>query len=305
MPGLVFIDTNIFLNFYRLPGGEALTRQLSYIDQHKSHIITSNQVEMEFKKNRQSALLLLRKQFNEVPKLKALPPILENAQAGLALKTAHEKHRQQHKKVQKRIVKLLGSPGSDPVYIGLNKLFKHDSPLNLKKDHKDRYEIRRLARKRWHLGYPPRKKNDTSIGDAIHWEWIVRCAQENPGKDIVIVSRDHDFGEEFEGNSYLNDWLVQEFKERAGKKGRKILLTERLTHAFKQLGLKVSEKSVKEEKELLDQDKERFKAFIETKSSAASEGLYGRPGTPFLSSSLSFPSTGFSLPRGFLDDEDS
>jgi hypothetical protein len=251
MPTLVFIDTNIFLNFYRLPSREALTRQLEYIDQSKDGIIITSQVEMEFKKSRQGVLWkLLDKNFKASPAIPDLPPILANAKAGAALKTAHKKHGHQHKNVKQRIVKLLGSPRSDPVYVGLNKLFRHPSSLNLTRENKHRYEIRRLARHRWIMGYPPRKPQDNSIGDAINWEWIVHCAKARANSDVVVVSRDHDFGTEFAGESYLNDWLEQEFKERVGRI-RKISLTERLTDALKQLGAKVTEKAKREEQEVI------------------------------------------------------
>ena len=45
--------------------------------------------------------------------------------------------------------------------------------------------------------YRHRKKNDTSIGDAINWEWIVHCA-ENSNAAIHIVSRDSDYGVVFD-----------------------------------------------------------------------------------------------------------
>src|SRR5580765_7471463 len=40
---------------------------------------------------------------------------------------------------------------------------------------------------------PPRKPNDTSMGDAINWEWIVECAKTLNGS-VIIVSRDRDYG---------------------------------------------------------------------------------------------------------------
>lgn len=298
MLALVFIDTQIFLDFYRLPGREALKRQLEYIDRSKDNIIITSQVEMEFKKNRQSVLWqLLTNEFKAQPKLAGLPPILANAKAGAALKTAHKNYKQQHEKVKKRIEKLLGSPESDPVYVGLKKLFRHKSSLNLTIENQHRYEVRRLARKRWVMGYPPRKPQDTSIGDAINWEWTVHCAKAQAKHDVIIVSRDHDFGTEFAGKSFLNDWLTQEFKERVGRK-RKITLTERLTDALDQVGAKVTEQAKQDERTVIGTAIEREFALPIRPTTTTSVYL------PAGASPLDFTARKMSEFKGLLDTDD-
>ena len=50
MSALVFIDTNILLDFYRYPRGSAILQVLDHIDKNREKIITSTQVEMEYKK---------------------------------------------------------------------------------------------------------------------------------------------------------------------------------------------------------------------------------------------------------------
>lgn len=84
----------------------------------------------------------------------------------------------------------------------LQKVFPHKSPINLNRENKQRFTIRRLALKRFMLGYPPRKSADNSIGDAINWEWIIKVA-ETTRKHIIIVTRDTDFGAIHENESYL------------------------------------------------------------------------------------------------------
>jgi hypothetical protein len=53
---LIFIDTNILLDFYRVRGRESGLSILKHIDNHLDRFITTNQVEMEFKKNRQRVI---------------------------------------------------------------------------------------------------------------------------------------------------------------------------------------------------------------------------------------------------------
>jgi hypothetical protein len=52
VPTLIFIDTNILLDFYRVRGREGDLSILDHIDENHDLIITTSQVEMEFKKNR-------------------------------------------------------------------------------------------------------------------------------------------------------------------------------------------------------------------------------------------------------------
>ena len=104
------------------------------------------------------------------------------------------------------------------------------------------------------LGYPPRKNEDNSIGDAVNWEWVIYCAQQST-KDIIVVTRDTDFGAKIKGESYLNDWLRQEFKERVSRK-RKNFLTERLALAFKAIKIPVSKEMEEAESKLIESQKE-------------------------------------------------
>jgi hypothetical protein len=56
MPKYLFIDTNIYLDFYRIRN-EVKTSFLDHLEGIKDSLIVTDQVEMEFKKNRQIAIL--------------------------------------------------------------------------------------------------------------------------------------------------------------------------------------------------------------------------------------------------------
>jgi hypothetical protein len=142
----------------------------------------------------------------------------------------------------------------DRVFQALIRIFKHKSPFNLREGHEKTLSIRGRARKRFLLGYPPRKSADYSIGDAINWEWIIHCALEAEQKpDILIVSRDTDFGMLCGADAVLNDWLKREFQERVSKK-RKIELTNKLTLALEKLDEHVPQADVEEEEKLIQED---------------------------------------------------
>jgi hypothetical protein len=91
--------------------------------------------------------------------------------------------------------------------------------------------------------------NDTSIGDALNWEWMVECALRNQA-ELVIVSRDSDYGVVFEDNAYVNDHLRQEFSERVSRK-RKLLLYTKLSDALKHFAVPVTPEEEAEEEEII------------------------------------------------------
>jgi len=149
---LVFIDTNILLDFYRKPGDSAI-RQLKALEKHRESLILGDQLSMEFLKNRQAAIVA-GIQAMQKPVRPIVPSVLLDAQAAKTLiknYAATEKKWQQSKK---RIEKMLTNPSTaDPVYQHLMRIFDHDGDFNLKRPNKVRFTIRNLARKRFALGY--------------------------------------------------------------------------------------------------------------------------------------------------------
>lgn len=255
MDALLFIDTNIFLDFYRERKSDISMKFLEQIEACKDRLILSSQVEMEYKKNRQVVILDSLGKFGtpDWGKL-SMPALVSEIQASGMIKKHQKEITKQQKIISKKIQSILENPGThDNVYKVLQRVFKHKSPYNLDRESKNRFGIRRLARKRFCLGYPPRKNNDNSIGDSVSWEWIIQCAISS-GKDIVIVSRDGDYGATYKDQSYINDWLSQEFKQRVSSR-RKIKLTSKLSE-----GLKIIHAQVTAEMEAVEAN--TFKQYI-------------------------------------------
>lgn len=244
MDALLFVDTNILLDFYRIRKSDISTKYLEQLEACKDRLIIGSQIEMEYKKNRQKVIIEALTNFStpDWGKL-STPALVAGLQASKMIEKSRKEITAQSKKVNEKIQKILTNPSqNDPVYQSLQRLFKVSSSYNLNRESQKRFAIRRLARKRFCLGYPPRKSNDNSIGDAINWEWIVQCAIDS-GKDIVVITRDSDYGVIYKDQSYINDWLKQEFKQRVNRR-RKILLTHKLS-----VGLKIVHASVTREME--------------------------------------------------------
>lgn len=251
---LIFIDTNIFLDFYRIRTSDVSMSYLEKIASNLDRIITGSQIAMEYKKNRQKVILESLEKIKKPDWNSLTPPaFLSQAQPVKIINAKKKDIEKQQTKIKERIEKIISNPMyNDEVYKTLQRLFKNNSPYNLGRDKKERHQIRILAKKRFILGYPPRKKEDNSIGDAINWEWIINCAISS-GKDIILVSRDTDFGIAYNGKNYLNDWLNQEFKERVSSR-RKIILTDKLTQAFKMVDIQVTKEMEREELTIIHGD---------------------------------------------------
>jgi PIN domain len=259
MDTLIFIDTNIWLDFYRFPRDAGLGF-LKHIDASHDRIITGSQVEMEYKKNRQRVILESYKQL-QIPNWGGLktPAFLAQSKPTRAIDRHTKAIAARVMTLKGRMEKVLRDPSRhDPVYKTAQRLFRNRSELNLSRGKDVRLEIRDLAEKRFRLGYPPRKPTDTSFGDAVNWEWIIHCAIDS-AKNVVIVSRDSDYGHSFDGRPMVNDWLLQEFRERVTRK-RRLTLTDRLAEAFKAASVKVTKREEDEEAALVSEGRDRGSA---------------------------------------------
>lgn len=246
---LLFIDTNILLDFYRTRNDAGISL-LSKIDKLHDRTITTCQVEMEFKKNRQKVInesfaLLKPPDFNLVT-----PAFLSEAQAVSVIKKKVQEVKKQVETLKRRILSTLENPKTyDRIYQTAQRLFINPGSLNLRHDSPEYKQVWRRALRRFLEGRPPRKKEDTSAGDSINWEWIVHCIKVT-NRDVIIVSRDADYGLTLDGKGYANNWLTDEVKERVNQK-RKLILVDRLSAALKLMDVKVTREELTSERAII------------------------------------------------------
>lgn len=234
---LLFIDTNIWLDFYRARNETGLAL-LKHAEAVSDRIIVTYQLESEFKRNRQAAILEGMQELKspaQVPR----PGIFSDAKASEVLARSMKEADKRVRALKAKLTKVLDNPAAhDPVYQACQRLFHRQDPLVLTRDDPARHVVRRKAFRRFLHGCPPRKRNDTSIGDAINWEWMIHCAKA-ANAELVIVSRDSDYGTHFENKAYVNDHLKQEFGERVSRK-RKLLLYVKLSDALKHFAVPIT-----------------------------------------------------------------
>lgn len=252
MKQLLFVDTNIWLDFYRVRT-EAGVALLDHLDGIKDSLISTYQVEMEFKKHRQGAILEGFKALkgpDSIPR----PGLFSAAKSALALQRDIRNAEKRVNALKDRLRRALDKPAVyDPVYKVFQRCYHKADDLAFTRQSKEKTGLRRLAFRRFLFGYPPRKAGDTSIGDAINWEWIIRCAIKHEA-EIHIASRDSDYGVTFEGRSYVNDHLLQEFRERVSKK-RGLFLHTRLSEALKKFHVPITPEEEKEEEAIIVSEK--------------------------------------------------
>jgi hypothetical protein len=241
-----FIDTNIFLDFYR-SNNEANITLFNKLTQAKDRIICTYQVEMEFLKHRQETILTSLKDLSADIDT-SIPAVVADESILSSMNKLKKEAKKKKQRIEKRVLSILSYPKDDRIYSVLADIFSSKSRYVLKRDMPERQTIKRLARKRFLLGYPPRKQRDTSIGDAINWEWFIHCASFLSGR-FIIVSRDSDYGCEQLGKYFLNDQLKQEFRDRVGQKS--IVYTKKLSDALKSLEINVTQKEMKAEEDTL------------------------------------------------------
>lgn len=245
---LLFIDTNILLDFYR-GRSEAAIGLLEHIDAISDRVIVTFQIEMEFKKNRQAAIIEGDKDLKEATRQVRRPGLLSDSKKIKAINKATKTIEADVKHLRNRLGMALAKPTThDPVYKVCQRLFNKADDLNLTRKTVSKKLVFRRAYKRFLLGCPPRKQSDTSMGDAINWEWMIDCAIRKKS-ELVIVSRDNDYGTEFNDKIYLNDHLHQEFSDRVSQK-RKVILYKNLSQALKLFKIPVSEEEEAAEREM-------------------------------------------------------
>lgn len=248
MKNLLFIDTNVYLDFYRVRNDVSMSL-LNHLDSIRDSVVVTYQVGMEFKKHRQAAILETLQQF-KAPSSIPRPGILSEDKSYKGLQGDIRKSCDRIQKIKKRLQRVFENPVvHDPVYKVVQRILTKDDSLNFTRANKIKHQIRRRAFRRFLYGYPPRKKGDTSIGDSVNWEWICEvCRRERAG--IWIVSRDSDYGVTLDDKSYINDWLREEFRDRTSLQ-RPIFLTGKISEALKEFRVRVTPEEAKAEDEFV------------------------------------------------------
>lgn len=226
---LVYIDTNVFLDFY-----QSTTDRLIVFEEvlaRASSVLLTQQTVEEFRRNRVARLTQLADAVERSAQQQIFTTAVVRALPGFdTWKKARDASKAAALEIAKELRSWTVEETGDVVLAAFNKLVAAATQVPTDPALIERARTRKL------LGQPPTTPDKHTIGDEIIWEALVQGASD----DVVVVSRDKSFLD----NQAL---LVAEFALRTGK--NLLLITGSLTDGLERVGkgsekIKVAERSM-------------------------------------------------------------
>lgn len=215
----IFIDTNIFLDFYRVNNRDSLIELSDEIFRYKKYLIGTEQSNDEFFRNRERIInefiMILNKQINSLYDNNFISTLDCYGEYSNDIKKANASV----KKMMDTCKILIDEIDKDPAYrLYLNVTSKMYSRTDLIID---------KAIKRKQIGNPPTSTKNTCC-DEIIWETLITNCKD----DLIIVSRDNTFKDNY-------SFLRNEYNKKTGKK---LVVVELISDAIRYNGQVPSEK---------------------------------------------------------------
>jgi hypothetical protein len=233
----IFIDTNIFLDFYN--SNEDKVEILKSLKGYHKHIVFPEQVFIEYRRNRVALLNNLIEDFKKNFKYPNFPayPIVREMPDFITLNDLKKQYNGAFNNLIKAFEEMKLDTGKDIVFSEIQSIFESSEIHKIYSTD----DIIERARKRQILGNPPRntkKVNVFSACDEAIWETILSYVND----DLIIVSRDATYRDNF-------DLLRSEYVAKVGKELIKI--TDTINEAIKLIGETISEKIIELEEQQL------------------------------------------------------
>lgn len=197
----VFIDTNIFLNFYHFSNEDLdnLSDLLKLIEVEKVNLYVTGQVIDEYNRNRETKIHDAIKRLNSNDIKSELPQMCLDYPEVKDLKNAERIFKEKKKLLISKVSADIASKSlkADKV---IKQLFGKAKLIPITET------IHKIAKKRIERGNPPGKNG--SLGDAINWESLL--ANFHGFEDFHFVSGDFDYSSPINENELL-DFLKDEW----------------------------------------------------------------------------------------------
>lgn len=204
----VFIDTNIFLNFYSFPDDKlnVLDELIELTGPEGIVLHLPKQVENELKRNRESKLQLAITEFRNAKLPSGVPQHMRGTDAA-------KQYEEAIKSADKAKSALLASSISLALSNQLDIDKKLASLLEKSVKHAESDEIYQRALIRTQKGNPPGKPE--GLGDRYIWETLLASV---PEADLFIISRDSDYSSPLSLDKSVRplSFLADEWRERKG-----------------------------------------------------------------------------------------
>lgn len=217
----VFIDANIYLDFYRSTN-DAI-KVFDELINNASSLVLTDQIIDEFYRNREVVLKMIKSKFKTDTQIEHFSSsFLQNLNEFGELNGIKDQYNAKRKEIEKIINNIIDNPKNDLVVEHFEKLITTDGITILKTN----VDIIKNAQKRKLVGNPP-VSDKYSIGDEINWELLLAESKE----DIVVVGRDSTFKDNI-------NFLKMDYHKNTGR--TIILLTDKITTALEQIGKKTT-----------------------------------------------------------------
>lgn len=240
----VYIDSNIYLDYFRKSSESlsSLTALHKLLSQKKVKLLVPEQTMQEYRRNKGKMVEEFRKALIKQSELVAHLPIPEvrEWEEAEALKKAIADAKSAYKKLIEKFDKVTEKEQSSSELI-IEDILKLSLKISEDKDLLERAYFRFLK------GNPPRK-NDSSLGDAIIWESLLKHVIDD---DLSIITRDSDYIEEQKGEKNLKLFLRKEWNTKTSKSIKLFISLGEFINTVE--GKKViKEEVIKEEKSKLE-----------------------------------------------------
>ncbi|MBP2459566.1 MULTISPECIES: PIN domain-containing protein [unclassified Rhizobium] len=202
----LYIDTNIFLNFFHYSGEdiEQLRKIYALSDVGEIAFVLPDQVWHEFLRNRHDKI---RSGFDEFRKFRfqqSVPAYCKNYPEYEAFRDLLKQTNAAHAALVKKVSEDIAARSLEADAL-IKNLFEKANLVSVDQ------AIYAAALERFRRGNPPGKKKET-IGDEINWETLLSVVKD--GEDLYIVSGDVDYRDDDTAN--FNTYLAAEWAERKG-----------------------------------------------------------------------------------------
>lgn len=204
---VVFIDANIYLDFFQSNGRE-FKRLIDSLLEIKSKIFFTEQIRDEIERNKLGVFLKSAKIYSNQAKVNKvfLPIHLDGVKEDdiQNWNSDREELTERIHRSNKRLTELIHSTAQN--------IMKSEDPISKKLDSLYEQSIKTSdfileAEERKDLGNPPGKNNDP-IGDQLHWIGLLDYLNEDDR--VWIISKDKDYYYKLDKELFINPYLLNE-----------------------------------------------------------------------------------------------
>lgn len=218
----IFIDTNIYLNFFHYSKDdlEELNKLIVLMDNDKVELYLPRQVLDEFYRNRDTKIADALNRFNQSKLDNQFPQFCKEYEEYNSLKKIIKEYNKEKQALQKRVMIEIEASSLKADTLTAN-LFRKATFFETTQ------ELFEKAKLRFDLGNPPGKNK--SYGDALNWETLLENVEDS--QDLYFIADDKDYNSQID-KSKFNTFLNIQWQN---KKSSQIKYYNSLTDFFKEI----------------------------------------------------------------------